>query len=187
VSVAEPPPVPVVLVVNEELARLIDQQQRDDRSDRAVYHGSVPFSQLRTGDGTVGIAPDGLVDHRTPEPSQRLQDLESGNRYLKALAGKIVGSGLIWSSDVVAYDPAQPCPACEGLRLQGEQSCLICSRSGEAPKRHPMRGTPTRARPKKRRSKTTGKELAGGCGGKVKPKAHRRSNPWADYVAPGWV
>ncbi len=187
----------------DELARLIAQQAADDAARRLPPWGHRRESELSRRDGSE-FSLDRVADPSALEAVERLILGEGKSAYEQSFLVGLVGTGLVWDASIVAYDASTPCPACEGHPMDNRAHCLICSRSAEQPKQHPMIGTPTRAaRPSKAKPrswndrmkaadqrkaarKAVEVELAGGTGPKAPRKPGRRRNPWVDWMPAAW-
>ena len=144
--------------MNEErrtalLGRLIESQRRDDERRRVGGGRAVAASQLGEAEGG-GIELDRMPDRRGPQPWQRLAAMERlaeldaaadadraggatlAAQYEAARVALLIGLGMPWSADVIAWTPSSgaPCPACED-RVERRAACLVCSRTEGAPSR----------------------------------------------------
>lgn len=170
--------------IASELARLIEEQARDDARWRILSRGAIRESDLPRLDPDRAPTLDGMADSRALCPAEVLAASEGGNRRLAALAVGVVGAGIIWDGPVVSYDGRGPCPVCEGAEFRRGAACIVCSRTADDPKRHPMTGTPTRAKGRKRTK--SAKPLAGGVGRDAGPVGKATKQTWSGWIAQGW-
>ena len=201
--------------MNEErrtalLGRLIESQRRDDERRRVGGGRAVAASQLGEAEGG-GIELDRMPDRRGPQPWQRLAAMERlaeldaaadadraggatlAAQYEAARVALLIGLGMPWSADVIAWTPSSgaPCPACED-RVERRAACLVCSRTEGRPEPSPTIGRPSpilAQRMRKDRSVRGRKAgLSGGLGGGRKAKRPAagarldRGALWADWT-----
>ncbi len=161
----------------EQLAVLVDEQARDDATDR-VSSPACQESQIQA-EGGAGFF-GSIADPRSVPPDAGLIAEES-----YTLAGparlappfRLIGVSRIWTTAVISYMPPARCPVCRGRAMPRLAVCACCHATATDPTPHPMQES---AKAASRRAR-----LGGGTGGT--PLKRGRKALWSDYQALGAV